>query len=89
MGDLRQFRVALEETWRDRLEQASHCYRSAQLEAAKASGEARSGDIPHPDGQFAASRALQVASTALAEYRRVLNIFNELVLNGKIPGPDA
>ena len=86
MDDLRPFRVGLEETWRDRLEQASHRYRSAQREAAKTLADA--GSVPHPDGQFAASRAFQAASTAFAEYRRVLKIFNDLVIDGKVP-PDA
>lgn len=44
-------------------------------------------DFPHPtvDGKNAHHSALQAEQLALAEYKRVLRIFTDLVLDGKIP----
>jgi len=41
-----------------------------------------------PDGTFAYRQALQSERLALAEYQRVLRIFSDLVVRGKIPEPD-
>jgi hypothetical protein len=40
---------------------------------------------PAPDALLAASEADRIERAALAEYRRVLMIFNDLVINGKLP----
>jgi hypothetical protein len=40
---------------------------------------------PTDDGNFALRKALRAENFALAEYHRVLTIFTDLVLRGKIP----
>lgn len=43
------------------------------------------GDVPSPDGQYAYQGALRAENAAFAEYSRVLRIFSDLVLHGKMP----
>lgn len=64
-------------------------YEIAKLAAGNASVENLQCDIPKPDGQFAFRKALREETAALQEYRRVLQVFNDLVLNGKVPDRDA
>jgi hypothetical protein len=41
--------------------------------------------LPSPDGSFAYQQALRAETYALAEYRHVLQILTDLILDGKIP----
>ena len=42
-------------------------------------------DDTSPDGQYALQHALRAENLALAEYRRVLRIYTDLVMEGKLP----
>jgi len=45
--------------------------------------------MPSPDGNFAFRKAQGVENIALVECKRLLIIFNRLVIDGKIPDSDA
>ena len=74
---------ALAMVWRERLENARNRYEAAKA-AVQDAGELQS-QIPFPDGNFALAHALQAERYALAEFKRVLIIFNDLLLRGKAP----
>jgi hypothetical protein len=78
-------RTQLEDLWREQLTEALQRYRLAKLEAANVSVRNRNGELPSPDGQFAYRKAIQAETRALAEYKRILLIFNDLILEGKVP----
>ena len=44
-----------------------------------------SSDLPSADGSFAYRKALRAENHALTEYKRILAIYTDLVLHGKIP----
>ncbi len=46
-------------------------------------------DMPAADGDFAYRRALQAENVALAEYKRILRVFADLVVEGKTPDESA
>jgi hypothetical protein len=79
-------RQALENLWRGRLQIADSEYRAAR-EAVVEARELHS-QIPSPDGNLALSQALLGEKLALAEYRRVLTIFTDLLVDGTIPAED-
>ncbi len=76
-------REELEEDWRLRLEGTLHRYRTASEMYRKVLQAQPDGLPPSPDG--AVGRARQAESDALAEYTRVLRIFTDLTMHGKIP----
>lgn len=76
-------RNALTEAWRLKLEAAQDAYRLAKAEHAVNHLDHRA--MPMADGQFATRRALKKENVTLAEYRRCLQIFYELTVNGKRP----
>ena len=76
-------RQELEDIWRERLSEALRRYQVARLQTTTAL--VRSRDIPQPDGNFAFRKAQWVETMALAEYKRILGIFNDLVIDGKVP----
>jgi hypothetical protein len=80
-------RRELEDVWRERLSEALQRYQVAKLDTSTALFLSRQ-DIPQPDGQFAFRKAQRAEAMALAEYKRVMKIFNDLVIDGKVP-PDA
>ena len=45
-------------------------------------------DAAPPDGTFAYRQSLRSENAALAEYRRVLRIFTDLTVDGKMPPAD-
>jgi hypothetical protein len=81
-------RRTLEQIWMERTQFALTHYREAK--AATRAAEDDHGDTlrRQPDGSFAVRRALQMETAALQEYRRVLELFNNLVIYGKVP-PDG
>ena len=83
MGPFSRDRQQLEDFWRERLHEALQGYREATRTLRVAVNDAR--DMAHPDGCFAVRQAERNATMALAEYRRVLTIFNDLILDRKIP----
>ena len=88
MGNPAQSRVALEDHWRERLQESQRLYKVAKAICAKASRECENSLMPMADGHFAFRQALRVETAALAEYKRALQVFTDLTLNGKMPPPD-
>jgi hypothetical protein len=80
-----QERQTLENLWGQRLHDAQRRYGIAKAECAKAIMEHMNDPRPSPDALLAASEANRIERAALAECRRVLMIFNDLVVNGKLP----
>jgi CheY-like chemotaxis protein len=76
-------RQRLEDLWRSKLEQAQLQYRDATGEYRKLLADNLERPFPAPDDAVVMAR--QAESEALAEYTRVLRIFNELVLHGRPP----
>jgi hypothetical protein len=76
-------RVALEGIWRERTKGAHSRYRIAKAECAKA--VSMQSDVEPADGTFGYRKALALENVALAEYKRVLTIFTELTVHGKMP----
>jgi hypothetical protein len=79
-------RHAMEDLWRGRLQQTQ-----ADLAAARSRADAvqrAALDLPLPDSDFAYRQALRAEAIALWRYRRVLELFTELVLRGAVPGGD-
>ena len=77
--------MALEDLWRERLQEAQRRYSLAKVACAKAAQECAGGLTPASDGRFALQMALRGEMTALAEYQRVLAIFHDLAVNRKLP----
>jgi len=82
-----RMRQSLEDVWRERAQVALTRYRAARTTTAELRAQHAEWLTPTPDGSFAVTRALRVENAALSEYRRVLVIFNDLVIHGKMP-PD-
>ena len=79
-------RRALGAIWRERLENARTRYEAA---TATVQGVREfHPQVPSPDGSFTLDHALRAEHHALAEFKRVLAVFNDLVVNGKIPEED-
>jgi len=85
MHVVRPSREELENVWRERLNEALRQYRIAKLDASTALIQYRQGEMPTPDGNFAFRKAAEAENRAFAEYTRLLSIFNDLVLEGKLP----
>jgi hypothetical protein len=75
----------VEELWRGRLAAAKASYESAVTRFRTASEDFRSRHTPSPDGGFNVHLAIAAESSARKEYMRVLRLFTDLVLYGKIP----
>ena len=78
-------RRALEDHWRDRLKDAKTRLEFARSYLREVQQDYQSGALPSPDGSYAYQRAVRAEAAALAEYVRVLRIFSELAMDGKIP----
>jgi CheY-like chemotaxis protein len=76
-------RRKLEDTWRAHLEESQRQYQDASNSYRKMLAEQRDGQPPRPDGPLA--RARQAESEALMEYARVLRLFTDLTIHGKLP----
>jgi DNA-directed RNA polymerase subunit K/omega len=81
----RDLQVA-EDHWRDATRIAAARYRAAVLATRRA--QQISSDVPNADGRYAYTQALKIENAALAEYRRVLEIFAHLTLHGEFPLED-
>src|SRR5882757_2653170 len=77
----------LESLWRGRVDDSLRVYQIAKQQATKAL-LTRKSDTPHAVTQFAIRKIQRAESVALAEYARVLKIFTDFVVNGKIPNDD-
>ena len=76
-------RQELEDSWRLRLEETQVRYREATEQYRKLLQAQPDGRPLKRDGALALAR--QAKSQALADYMRVLQIFTELTVNGKMP----
>ena len=76
-------RQTLEDRWRREVHFTYSRYQAAK-EAVHKARELRV-DAPSPDGVFALNQALRIESAALTEYKRVLQVFTDLLIDGKIP----
>src|SRR5579864_1780822 len=75
----------VEDLWRGRLAAARLTYETAVTRFRTASEDFRSNHTPSPDGGFSVHLAIAAESNARKEYMRVLRLFTDLVLYGKIP----
>jgi len=80
-------RHELEEAWRLRVEEALQTYREATEEYRRVLREEPDGQPPDPESILA--RARQTESEALMEYSRLLRIFTDLTIHGKLPEETA
>jgi hypothetical protein len=78
-------RQELEDFWCAKMQQALSRCRDATAECRKTLEERKALLAPSPDCDLAVRLAIQGETDALAEYRRVLEIFTDLVVHGKIP----
>lgn len=76
-------RHELEDAWRVRLEQNRRLYQDANTRYRGLLTEKPDGQPPSPESPLALARAAE--SEALMEYSRVLRIFNDLTVHGKLP----
>jgi hypothetical protein len=76
-------RQDLEDLWRLRLEETQVRYREATEQYRKVLQGQADGRALNPDAALALAR--HAKSQALADYMRVLRMFTELTVNGKMP----
>jgi hypothetical protein len=88
MGDTILDREELEDRWRKRVTDAKLRLDLARNYVKEVQRDLPRDDIPAPDGDYAYRKALHAENSALAEYKRVLRIFTDLTVNGKIPDED-
>ena len=81
------FGQKLEELWRSRVEAAHAEYQAASKQYRKLMQGRPDGLPPNQDGAVALARDAE--SLALAEYRRVLHTFSELIAQGKMSEVEA
>ena len=78
-------RKELEDFWCAKMQEALSRCQAATAESGKAVQERKILLTSGSDENPAVRLALDVEMNALAEYRRVLDIFTDLVVRGKIP----
>lgn len=76
-------REGLEDAWRSRFEMARERYKQASAHYRELVAQQPEGIIPREDSPLALAR--QAESEALAEYSRILKVFTELTIRGRIP----
>jgi predicted alternative tryptophan synthase beta-subunit len=77
-------RPQLEESWCLKVEEARERYQAATKQYREALLKQREGLAPGPDDSHAVTLAREAESRAIAEYERVLLIFTELILHGRL-----
>lgn len=85
MAEYHQFRQQLEDHWRDRVKLARLNYDFAVAQCRSVLDEQEKWPLPAPDGSTAVRKAHAKESDARNEYMRVLRIFTDLTVHGKIP----
>jgi hypothetical protein len=76
-------RHELEDTWRARLDESRRQYQEATASYRGLLDEKSDGQPPGMDSPFA--HAWQAESKALLEYCRILRLFKDLTVHGKLP----
>jgi hypothetical protein len=79
----------VEEIWRRRLSEAKGRYEVAVARFQTASEEFRNHHTTPPDGGFGVHLAIAAESSARKEYMRVLRLYTDLLLHGKVPEDNA
>src|SRR5215831_16527523 len=85
MGSPQTYRQALEKLCRTRLDEVKLRVELARNFLREIHEDTKNGTLPRPDGEFAYRRAVRAENLALAEYTRILRIFHNLTVNGKVP----
>jgi len=81
----------LERYWRERWQQAKLDLDAARSRVLSVKDDAFAG-VAGPDGGYAHARytrAMMDETTALVEYSRILRIYTDLVVHGKVPDEAA
>lgn len=78
-------RQEIEELWRRRLAEEKARYEVAVARFQTASEDFRNHHTTPPDGGFGVHLAITAESNARKEYMRVLRLYTDLLLYGKIP----
>lgn len=81
-------RKALEDLWRQRLNDAKLRLDFARNYLSELRRDYPSDDIPAGEYHFSHQQALRGENFALKEYRRVLRILTDLTVHGKVPNED-
>lgn len=81
-------RRELEKFWLFRVKDAQTHYQQAAEQRQRMVEELNQKLISYTDGSFAIARARRAESTALADWGRVLSIYTDLLVKGKIPPPE-
>ncbi len=85
----RSDRAALEALWRRRLNDARMRLSFARNYANEVQQDFSTGYTSEPQEHYALEKALRAEMAALSEYARILAIFSDLMLHGKIPPDDG
>ena len=75
----------LKEYWLNRVRIATERHKTAAAQYREALDVYREKQIPSPDGNHSFRQAVIQENAARREYLRVLQIFTDLVLEGKLP----
>ncbi len=78
-------RREMEDRWRARVEAARRNLDSAASVSRKVLAEQQKWPLPAPDGSRAVRNALREESAARQEYMRLLRVFTDFVVQGKVP----
>lgn len=78
-------RSEIEGLWKQRWEAAKLKLEQAAARVREKESAVRSRSVPEPQGFDAYSHALEAETIALTEYARVLRIYTDLVVHGKMP----
>ena len=81
-------RIEIEDRWRTRLADAKRNHDQAVVEFRRAAEVYRAREIPASDGSLGLHQAISAESSARREYIRILRLFTDLVVNGRIPKDD-
>jgi hypothetical protein len=81
-------RTELEDLWYLKVQEAKRQYNDATAKWREALEEQQQSPVPSPDGNYAVRRAAKTEAVARLEYARVLQIFMDLVIKGKVPPTD-
>jgi hypothetical protein len=83
------FLIQIEDSWRTRLAEAKRNHGQAVAQFRRAAEEYRVRDVPASDGNLGLHQAIAAESSARREYIRVLRLFTDLVVHGRIPKDDG